>query len=259
MSSIGRVVAAVAPLNAEPSVSSAQSSQALYGHRLAILQSSGDWHQVRGADGYEGWMHRGYLAQATGHAAGIVQAPTLSLGVEIRSEAQRSLLLPVGAVPAPSDTVVHGDVVQSDERRRRFPLSPSAVARTAASVFTGASYQWGGITPWGVDCSGLVQTAFAIHGIALPRDAWQQASAGTEVADAPERLAAGDLLFFSDRDDGRITHVGIALGEGRMIHSALGRGGVAVERLNDGQDSYVVALRTRFRGARRISRTAATS
>ena len=41
--------------------------------------------------------------------------------------------------------------------------------------------------------------------------------------------ASGDLLFFSDRDDRRITHVGIATGNGGMIHSALARGGIAVE------------------------------
>jgi hypothetical protein len=66
---------------------------------------------------------------------------------------------------------------------------------------------------------------------------------------------ASDLLFFSDRDDRRITHVGIALGESRMVHLALGRGGYAVERLDSTDDAYVVALLRRFVCARRVIST----
>jgi cell wall-associated NlpC family hydrolase len=65
-------------------------------------------------------------------------------------------------------------------------------------------------------------------------------------------LRAADLLFFSDRADKRITHVGISLGERRMVHLALGRGGYAVEHLDDRNDPYVDKLRQRFIGARRV-------
>ena len=253
MSAVAQVVAPVAPLHAEPRVSSPQSSQALYGHRLMILEVSADWHRVRGADGYEGWMHRGYVAAVVGEASGITHAGALSLGAEICDETRGSLHLPLGAVPASSDRVVGGDVVAAAERSLRFPRTAAAAAVTATKFFAGSSYQWGGVTPWGADCSGLVQTAFAVHGIGLPRDAWQQASAGAEVDVPPEHSLAGDLLFFSDRDGGRITHVGIALGAGRMVHSALGRGGFRVERWDDASDSYVGALRRRFRVARRVS------
>ncbi len=68
----------------------------------------------------------------------------------------------------------------------------------------------------------------------------------------PVAAAAGDLLFFSDRPDGYVTHVAISLGGGCIVHLALGRGGYAVERLEDTRDPYVRTLRERFVTARRI-------
>jgi cell wall-associated NlpC family hydrolase len=66
--------------------------------------------------------------------------------------------------------------------------------------------------------------------------------------------AAGELLFFSDRSDGAITHVGIAAGAGEMLHVALGRGGYYVENFSDGggSDRFTADLLQRFRFARLI-------
>ena len=64
--------------------------------------------------------------------------------------------------------------------------------------------------------------------------------------------AAGDLLFFFEREDGRVTHVGVAAGGGRMLHVALGRGGFVEEDLAGDDDPYVATLRGRFVGARRV-------
>lgn len=103
-------------------------------------------------------------------------------------------------------------------------MNGAAIAASAAALFSGASYLWGGVTPWGVDCSGLMQRIALLHGVTLPRDAWQQALATDAVTeDAAAAHAPSDLLFFSDRDDRRVTHVGMALGDGRMVHSALTR------------------------------------
>ena len=66
-----------------------------------------------------------------------------------------------------------------------------------------------------------------------------------------EALKPADLLFFSDREDGHITHVALAIGASRIVHLAVGRGGHYVESL-DRPDEYTRELIVRFRFARRI-------
>lgn len=248
----GRVViiGSYAPMHAEPRVASAQVSQALGGHTLDVVESTDDWHQLRGDDGYAGWVHAGYLAPATSATGASVRLT--SLGCIVRNAGERRRVLPPGALLLPEDTVESGRAVTLDVLRAEYPSNPAAAARTAASIFEGTPYLWGGGTPWGADCSGLVQTSFRLHGIILPRDAWQQATVGEPAPGDPLAVAAGDLLFFSDRDDQRITHVGISLGRGSMVHAALGRGGFAIERLDDTDDLYVEKLRARFTAARRL-------
>jgi hypothetical protein len=242
----------VAPLFDEPRVSSVQISQLLAGHHVELLEARDGWCCVRGADHYEGWMHRGYLHE-NGAAYTLEGAhPTrMSLGcVVVRDGTRRAL--PLRAYLAPDDRLVSGETVDVAEQPRLFPCEAAAITRTARHFFEGTSYLWGGVTPWGADCSGLVQTTFALHGVALPRDAWQQASAGLPVESGPLDAREGDLLFFSDRADRHITHVAIALGGGSIIHLALGRGGFGVERLDDTTDAYVGTLVERFACARRV-------
>src|SRR2546423_970093 len=89
------------------------------------------------------------------------------------------------------------------------------------------------------------------EGEPLRREAWQQSSPGRD-AGVLRDLRAADLAFFSDREDRHITHVAIALGGKRLVHLALGRGGFAVERLDDVRDAYVAKLTERFLFARRV-------
>jgi cell wall-associated NlpC family hydrolase len=243
------VVAPVAPMLAEPHVSSGQVSQQLAGHAVAIVEDRGDWLLVRGTDGYEGWTHRGYLAD--GSVPGGEPATRISLGCVVRAADGRRRSLPLRAILVPGERVEGGESVRRAEMRTRFPTDADAIVRTATDLFLGTSYQWGGITPWGADCSGLVQSVFALHGVALPRDAWQQARVGFDAGRDILAARIGDLLFFSDRPDGHITHVAIAAGERRIVHLALGRGGYAVERLDE-DDEYVAKLRARFLFARRV-------
>lgn len=243
------VSAAIAPLHAEPRVSSPQVSQQLAGHAVEIVREEGEWRRVRGTDGYEGWMHRGYLAP-DGHPQ---TERLLSLGCRTRdARTLRSRPLPLGAWLATDETVEDGEAIAVERLPAHFPRDGVSVVRTATDRFAGAPYQWGGVTPWGADCSGFVQSVFALHGVILRRDAWQQGEMGEAASTDPMALAPADLLFFSDRDDRRPTHVGMALGAGRMAHVSLGRGGHAIERLDDTHDAYVAALRSFFCFARRI-------
>ena len=228
------VRAAIAPLHHEARISSMQTSQALAGHALVVDAREGDWLRVRGGDDYPGWVHAGYVLDAD-RALGRDRATwparaELSLGCTVRGPHGRRAL-PVGALLLPGERLESGETVSADACGDRYPARGEAIVGSALALFEGTSYQWGGVTPWGADCSGLVQTTFALHGVQLPRDAWQQASSGVPGDPDPLSAREGDLLFFSDGADRHITHVAISLGEGAIVHQALGRGGFGIERL----------------------------
>ncbi|MFF3341694.1 C40 family peptidase [Streptomyces flavidovirens] len=77
----------------------------------------------------------------------------------------------------------------------------------------GKPYVWGAAGPSSYDCSGLTQGAWKAAGVALPRTTWDQVNVGTRVA--TDNLRPGDLVFFYDD----ISHVGIYIGGGKMIHA----------------------------------------
>mgnify|MGYP002655260231 CR=1 FL=1 len=254
------VRSAIAPMFAEPRVSSAQVSQRLAGHPVYVLESRDDhWHRVRGMDAYEGWMHDGFFMRMVDESPviptgaedfALTYVPRVSMGVIARSERHGVRALPLGAWLDLDEEIVDGETVPLNAMEDHFATAPDAIAQSAVEWFEGTSYQWGGITPWGADCSGFVQTIFGVHGVPLPRDAWQQAQAGVEVS--RDALQPGDLLCFSDRVDLRITHVGISLAGDRMAHVAVGRGGFALEWLGDTDDGYIAALGAQFVTARRF-------
>jgi cell wall-associated NlpC family hydrolase len=242
----------IAPMYAEPFVASIQLSQRLSGHEVELLEAQDDWFLSRGIDGYEGWIHRGFLSPApSASARGSAQMVRISLGCVTGTAAGGRRALPLGARLSPEEVVKSGEAVIQTELPTRFPRVAFSITRAAQELFEGTPYLWGGITPWGADCSGFVQTIYALHGVQLPRDAWQQSETGSD-AGALESLGAADLAFFTDREDRRVSHVAIALGSNRLVHLALGRGGYATENLGDPRDPYVLTLRKRFLRARKV-------
>ena len=146
----------------------------------------------------------------------------------------------------------HGPLLEGSVREMP-EVQRAAADRTpdawAWSAFAGAPYQWGGVTPLGVDCSGMVQTTFAARGVSLPRDAWQQAALGVPVAAGA--LAPGDLCFFRGEATDRISHVALYAGNDAIVHSTVACGSVVRERWAPG--CRAAALRERLLSARRLA------
>lgn len=123
----------------------------------------------------------------------------------------------------------------------------------------GVPYLWGGMSSKGVDCSGLVRICFLMNDILLPRNASEQVFCGKEIEvsrpdiigktqeevkegysrntaeEAIRNLGRGDLVFFGNTETGSITHVGIYLGGGEMIHASHL---VRVNSLIPGEENY---------------------
>lgn len=131
----------------------------------------------------------------------------------------------------------------------RAALLADSIIATAADVM-GRPYKYGGTGEdgQGFDCSGLIQYAYARHGIALPRRSADQAREGTAIKRSYDTLLPGDLLTFSNRG-GPVTHVGLYIGQGRFIHSAAR--GVQVSTLSP-DDPYGRWWYVRWVGVRRI-------
>ncbi|MFT4179255.1 MAG: C40 family peptidase [Thermomonas sp.] len=124
------------------------------------------------------------------------------------------------------------------------PAKANAVLMRAISL-VGTPYRYGGNTPeGGFDCSGLVGYVFGdMLDMRLPRTTRELAAMqGPKIA--PQRLAGGDLVFFGD--GGKVSHVGIYVGEGRFVHAPSTGGTVRLDRL-DGH-----WWRDHYSGARRL-------
>ncbi len=251
----------IAPIQSEPSLRSEQVSQLLYGRVADVTAAQGEWRRIKArADGYEGWVNVGYCREVE-----LPEADSWEAGAQGWSEGavaemhERVIHIPLGGRV---QVDVKGAVVMPGGRRGKLLSGRVAPADTIANEaramtvdkwvlkhFTGAPYQWGGLTAWGVDCSGLVQVAFAARGIALPRDSFLQAEVGEPVG--LETAHAGDLLFFSENNRS-VTHVAIVGAGDTLLHSTLSCGGFIHEQWGPGTRAEL--LRDVFVNGRRFPR-----
>lgn len=110
-----------------------------------------------------------------------------------------------------------------------------------AKQFVGTPYVWGGTSPDGFDCSGLLQYVFKDFGINLPRVSYQQANYGKRIS--LDKLKPGDLVSWdnSSRNNGA-DHIAIYAGNGQIIEAARPGTNVRVRRLDPNEDAWGVRI-----------------
>jgi len=266
---------AVGELRRRPEHTSEQVSQVVLATPLKVLSSRGGgrWHRIEAPDRYEGWIrswsvHPVSSREARAYRSGpVVEVEALVASVHERGTARSPVIreAPFGSIlrrvgrsgswirvelPDGQKGYLHARKLLVDRKtfraRQRAGDIPS-VLRTAHR-FLGVPYQWGGVTAKGIDCSGLTQTVFRAHGVALPRDSKDQfrwARRETYMNREPADLPFGHLVFFGETD-ARVVHVGISLGEGNFLHS---RGRVRINSLRPGTPGFQPELYRIFRGA----------
>ena len=149
------------------------------------------------------------------------------------------VLPPVKLVPVPAIK----DNLHNELFGRSFITGEqgNAIVETA-QTFMGVPYVFGGTTPKGFDCSGLIQYVFKMHGLTIPRLADEQYNLGKEAKIS--QLEAGDLVFFTTYMAG-VSHCGIYVGNGNFLHASSSKG-VRIDSLDN---EY---WKPRFVGARKL-------
>lgn len=264
------VVSSVADVRREGAHSAELLTQLIMGEVAYPLKVEGDWFLVRLPDGYQGWIRSWYvretdareIASYTAAARAIVEG---NVGYVVSGPDERSL--PVSEAVAGTRLIAARP--SAGYRAVKLPGGKSGFLRSElladapehmepdrarlvqrAKRFLGIPYLWGGTTPKGFDCSGLVKRVFLMEGVPLPRDADQQALAGIplpkEHLDGP---ASGDLLFFGE--GGKVGHVAISLGTGLFIHAY---GEVRINSLVPGDERHDEKFAKIFLFARSVLR-----
>ncbi len=245
----------VASMRAEPADRAEQVSQAIFGETVVILVQKGDFAEIETPDSYRGWCLTRHLSiLETGELypdpkrAAMVAPLFLPVFKEQTGRSERLTLLTLGTVVDLAEGDTSAELVSI-----RLPNASIAFVESSAVIvpdypspehlgpnlalvargMIGVPYLWGGRTPFGIDCSGLTQRVYWLCGVSIPRDAYQQAGWDGFMEVGREALRAGDLVFFAGDEDPKnrkITHVGIALADGRFIHAS-GKAGVTIAPL----------------------------
>ncbi|HOJ09715.1 MAG TPA: SH3 domain-containing protein [Clostridiales bacterium] len=184
----------VANVRTAPDISSKIATQMTKGQKLDIYAWSGEWYKIKLQDENFAWIFNELVSTRNSFAS---RESTGARGQS--SVVDRSL----------------------DKRQQIVSL---------AKKYLGVKYVWGGTSPKGFDCSGLVQYVYKQIGITLNRVAADQATQGTKVSRA--ELKPGDLVFFNTSSGSSIDHVGIYIGGGNFLHAANGRGKVLIDPLD---------------------------
>jgi len=210
------------PMRSGPSHKTEMLSQVLFGEKYSIIDKSGSWMKiVTFFDKYMGWIDMDHLQRSP--VAGSSCGHVLNRSLLCYKNDKTKMVLEAGCEVFNPDfedkvfIVGNNQYTTGPEFSNKFILTNDSLTDSAMK-FINSPYIWGGRLPSGIDCSGFTQLVYKIQGIPIPRDSWQQAEVGKNI-DFIDQAEPGDLVFF-DNDRGKISHVGMILSRGLVIHAS---------------------------------------
>jgi cell wall-associated NlpC family hydrolase len=202
-------------------------SQLLYGDCFKIISIKENWIEIFTIqDKYAGWIFKNEFQKISQKEAEKISAKSSQYSNQLVDfvETENSLLISIvlGSNIAGAKFLNH----KFDSNFLDGAKGKSNIIKTAY-LYLNAPYLWGGKTPMGIDCSGLIQMIYRINGYNIPRDASQQVNLGDTLSFIDES-EPGDLAFF-DNQEGDITHVGLLLENHYILHA---HGKVRIDRID---------------------------
>lgn len=229
----------VIPVRAEASERAEMVTQLLFGESCEVLDEKDSFVKIKNTtDNYTGWVSKKMLTKIS---------PEDFEG--LKTQNQFRVCVPIADVFCMTDKTIYrlsaGSLLPFYNHEtssftiadKTFQIHPTFVTYlpegnkeqlvASAMLFLNTPYLWGGKNMFGIDCSGFVQTVHAMCGYTIPRDASVQEKEGITIPVLEEAIAT-DLMFFGTND--RVTHTGIYLGNGKIIHSS---GKVRIDKVDE--------------------------
>ncbi len=211
----------------DPADQSEQITQLLFGDHYEVTQLTDDkkWLRIRiHADLYEGWISENQHHAITKEFFEQINHTNYKISTDVTSSLlykKSPLTILIGSIVPISNSELFRMEEQfafNGESKSLGQKRDFEYLKSIAFKYLNAPYQWGGKSPFGIDCSGFAQMVFKIAGYPLLRDATQQANHGKKVKSLAE-AQPGDLAFFQNKE-GQVNHVGIILPDEKIIHAS---------------------------------------
>jgi len=238
----GLVSIPVGDLRREPAFQSERVSQALFNTLVELGEEKDNYISAKLPDGYAGWMQKSHLFYPVSKAHSgkklKVKVPFLPVLAPDKKRKVTVLTFNTGArvfrqsgswLAVGSNEKVLGWVKKeglTDPAKTHFSIADLI---KKGMEFLGTPYLWGGISPFGFDCSGILFTLSDFFGKKIPRDTREQVKTGAEIPF--EKIRAGDFLFFPG-------HVAIYCGQNKILHANLRGGGVTLDSIRKTDRNY---------------------
>lgn len=213
-------------------------TQALFNDEVIIDHFDGDWAKVyipsqrddSDSRGYPGWVPSKLLSDQQISYPPVTSIVRIAVRTANLYDENKKPVLEISLGTVLPQTGTSGDYIAVvtplgkgfiDKSAAVLPFVGSNAGETMVEMgrqFLGERYLWGGTSSYGFDCSGFAYTLHRVLGFDIPRDADDQQENGLPLA--PEEILPGDLVFFAyDHGKGYVHHVGMYVGNGKMIES----------------------------------------
>lgn len=244
----GIVRVPVADVRCEPAFRSERTTQTLFNTPVELGEEKDNYIGAALPDGYTGWMHKNHLfypaLKATSGKTLKVGTPflpvfdfgrkkkisVLTFNSTVQVFHQSGSWLAIGSSEKTLGWVKKEGLI--DPSKIRF--STSALIKKGMEFF-GTPYLWGGISPFGFDCSGFLFSLFGFFGKPIPRDTVEQIKVGNDIS--PGEAKPADLFFFPG-------HVALYCGQKKILHSNLRGGGVTLDSTRPSDKNYNPVIET---------------